>query len=1491
MPPRIRPKSIVESEELKHVLSMEEYDEEQAVKKAIEESLQGHRNGNNRVNKSSQRYHDVHSNSDDNSNNSSSGCTDNRGSSITGMQTGRRQKSIVKTRPSLPMTCKVSGNKGQPLFDPWLSATASTQEQEDRPTASANAKDSVYQYIRRETYSPRRPQRKKRFDDEPLVLLSTSTMSSSLLPDKTPPPRFTSPRKQASMIEVTGSDEEEPEVEVVEDRTSKITDTVASRKDQKDHDAGFSPNTGKNRRRLMRAKTLTGTIDIISSSDDEDKGPPRTPLNRQRAARLIMDSSDDGLDELSRDNGKNVIKTDSPRRRSSRYPVANDTIPRTPAKKTPTSATATTPLGSATKMSWSKNLDDMDRDSTLDTPTTTRTTRHYSMVLDSEDEHSGTEKRLQDLWSRSQRKTAAQSRHLGLPMIDSVNSDNRKGPLAMGLIPESGSGNTNPGSIVDSVESDVTMQPKQISPADKGVREENDASFAKSQDFFNLTRRNRVSPSNKASRQGTDFLKLTKPRPLVLDVNSDTEPSQDVHESAEDHTKLREILMFEDDPEDETQLTHMSLQQRRAKLARLEKTPREPNEFSVASFPIFERKPSSVMAGKKSNKENDVGPIAPPTTNGTPLGKRSPESADLGDIKTDNDRPMDDDEEEEEEPLVDPRARRRSGRLGMASPPKKRKLTELIPAPSVMAAALVEAAVHEQQLASSTKVPHPFTRTETIESFSTITDSQPAMARLVSANGRLASQADEIEDFSDDQWTQKTQVVRQQQRRPSMKRFSSLQFADNNQPKSPFDVSGGETTKDLGSRQQQPLESHEERPSDPQEDSDYDLGEVLSPIVPLTAEEECPICHQMISADELESHVDEELLANERDERKAMQARDEAMALALDESFHTQDVAYISDSMTEGEYLTQGQLSYGQLLKQTGPAVENHISPERKNNVISLDTPIRKVRHLSLESPLRPEQHRQNQGTSLSPNSVHDITDGESVILIDEFIGQTTENELMYQSRESSCEIQPGQRFVEDTNPESPSPSEPYISLRPVGRKKVASAARSRETSKKPESPKQPATLCDPGQNVGDDDDLGDFLEQPEPASMLSRPYRTKTKVSEASTGASRRKSLTKSSASAKKKTERKVIELDDSQDEEEQKSGAVKAASAIRKGAKPKSSVLDSMLPESARQRRQQLLKKDREQRHVNTLDLSEEIEVSRRQQVTEKLWNQEDDLFDSEQLDRRQVKGIGLGGVIGGIGAMTGSLSISKVTKTALESTSSQAENAFQDNNPVAHQPSYEYEDPNYGLQSQEWWDAVDPNYSHERPRDVHGTGSVDTVEEEQGEVEDDEGDDLSHLGDFVDLRTRRDDPAYAMFFAQFGGNSAVADSGSSRSTGKQGRGRGRGRRGRGGGVSSGSGSTQLTFGPGVTPMSLTMGEHSNTGNTNAARDGDYGARSVSFGGRATTANGSMAIRSKPTLPSVGRGRGRGGGGGNAYNKSGRKFWTARGRGRRGRGRGRGG
>ncbi|KAF9194732.1 hypothetical protein BGZ51_007961 [Haplosporangium sp. Z 767] len=1462
---------------------MEEYDEEQAVKRAIEESLQGHCNGDNRVNRFSQRYLDAHSNSDDSNNKSSSSRFSSRGSNITGMQIGQPQKSSGKKRPSLPLSSKVGGNKGQSLIDPWLSATASTQEQGNRPTANTDAKNNVHQYTHQESNSPRRPQREKRFDDEPLVLLSTSTMSSSLLPDKTPPPRFTSPRKQTSVIEVIGSDEEEPEVDAVEDRTPKITDTAASRKGQKDHDAGLSPNTGKNRRRHMGARSLTGTINIVSSSDDEDEGPPRTPLNRQWAARLAMDSSDDDLDELSRDNGKNITKTDPPRRRSSRYPVANDTIPRTPTKKPPTNATATTPLGSATKMSWSKNPDDMNRDSTLDTPTASRTTRYYSMVLGSEDEHSETEKKSQDLWSKSQRKTAAQSRHLGLPMIDSVSSNKRNEPLVMGLIHRSGAEDTNPGSGVDSVDSDGVVPPTQVSSSDKGVGGENDVSFARSQDFFNLTRRNRVSPSDKASQQG---VKLTKPRPLVLDVNSDAEPSQDVHDPAEDHMKLREILMFADDPEDETQLAHMSEQQRREKLARLEKTPREPIEFSVASFPIFERKPRSATAGEEGNKENDVGPSVSSATNVTPLGKRSPESADLEDIKTDNDRSMYD--EEEEEPLVDPRARRRSGQLGKATPPKKRKLTELIAAPSVMATVLAEAAVHEQQLASSTKALRPFTRTETVESFSTIADSQPVLARVVSANGRLASQADEIEDFSDDQWTQKNQVVRQQQRRSSMKRFSSLQFADNNQPKNPFDVSGSETTRDLGPHQQQPLESHGEQPLDPQEDSDYDLGEVLSPIVPLTAEEECPICHQMISADELESHVDEELLANERDERKAMQARDEAMALALDESFHTQDVTYISDSMTESEYLTQGLLSYGQPLKQTGPTIENHVSPERKDNVISLDTPIRKVRHLSLESPLRPEQRRQHQDTSLSVDSVDNITDEGSAILMDEFARQVTENDLMYHSRESSCEIQPGQRFIEDTIPESPSPSEPYISLRPVGRKKAASATRSRETGKKPESPKPPATLWNPAQNVGDDDDLGDFLEQPEPASMLSRPYRTKTKASKASAGTSRRKSLTKSSASAKKKAERKVIELDDSQDEEEQEVRAVKAVSVVRRGAKPKSSVLDSMLPESARQRRQQLLKKDREQRLVNTLDLSEEIEIGRRQQVAEKLWNQEDDFFDSEQLDRRQVKGIGLGGVIGGIGAMTGSLSISKVTRTALETTSSQTENAFQDYNPVAHQPSYEYEDPNDGLQSQEWWDAVHPNYNRDRPRDIYGAGSVDTVEE-QGEGKDDEGDDLLHLGDFVDLRTRRDDPAYAMFFAQFGGNSAVADNGPTKSAGKQGR--GRGRRGRGGGTSSGSGSAQLTFGRGVTPMSLTMGENSSAGSTNAARDGDYGARLVSFGGRATTANGSMAIRSKPTQPSVGRGRGRGGSGGNAYNKSGRNFWAARGRGRRGRGRGRGG
>ena len=90
----------------------------------------------------------------------------------------------------------------------------------------------------------------------------------------------------------------------------------------------------------------------------------------------------------------------------------------------------------------------------------------------------------------------------------------------------------------------------------------------------------------------------------------------------------------------------------------------------------------------------------------------------------------------------------------------------------------------------------------------------------------------------------------------------------------------------------------------------------------------------------------------------------------------------------------------------------------------------------------------------------------------------------------------------------------------------------------------------------------------------------------------------------------------------------------------------------------------------------------------------------------------------------------------------------------------------------------------------------------------------------------------------------------------------------------------------------MSTTMGASSTSGGS-AQRDPSSAGTSMAqstlpFGGQATTANGSMAIRSKPTPAFTPSSRGRGGGNKSTWK---RNPWAWRGRGRGGRGgRGRG-
>ncbi|KAF9950243.1 hypothetical protein BGZ70_001452 [Mortierella alpina] len=478
--------------------------------------------------------------------------------------------------------------------------------------------------------------------------------------------------------------------------------------------------------------------------------------------------------------------------------------------------------------------------------------------------------------------------------------------------------------------------------------------------------------------------------------------------------------------------------------------------------------------------------------------------------------------------------------------------------------------------------------------------------------------------------------------------------------------------------------------------------------------------------------------------------------------------------------------------------------------------------------------------------------------------------------------MQPGQ-VIEST------PPEPYFSTRPNARTKSTGKERSRPRNNHPANMEQasPQALI-----ISDDslDDLDDFLDLPEPASMLNRSFRTKAKATKDDGAAAKKsKSPKKAPSRAGKGTGRKgTIALDDSEDDG-RIGGEANVTKPARGASTAKPCILDRMLPLSARQRRQSLLKRRAARSPDHTAGNEADIEIGRH--VTEKLWNATDDLFDSEGLDRRQVKGVGLGGVVGGIGAVSGSLAVSNITKSAMEATRAKegsemplrrdwgANDEHREDVFAFSQPSYELEDPNYGLSSQDWWTGVQPNHEGGRSGDTQSKAD-DGLDAEY----------LSPLEDFVDLRKRRDDPTVAMYFAQLDAMGAGGTENGSGSKTTRGRKRG-GARGRG----SKRGGKGVSYAAGVGPMPTTMGASSSTGAGSAQRDGSSAGTAMSqstlpFGGQATTANGSLAIRSKPTPAFTPGGPSRGRGGANKSTWK-RNPWAWRGRGRGGRGgRGRG-
>ncbi|KAF9982522.1 hypothetical protein BGZ65_002772 [Modicella reniformis] len=470
-------------------------------------------------------------------------------------------------------------------------------------------------------------------------------------------------------------------------------------------------------------------------------------MGGRNVVRAVLDSSDDDLDELSRDAGKNALKPDIHRPRHPRAPVADDTIPRSFDIEISPKLSSTSALGSSAKMPWSITKDP-EQDIVLSTPVSKRRIRHYNTVLDSEDDLSAVEKSFElSPSSRRRNLTHVHSRHSGLPEIKSLGGgDGRE---------------SSPRAIVSDTEPEVGVYDAGLAELEESFATQPSLNerYEAGNDFYVAESQRNLGFHGKSrgSQAYSDRIltRLTKPRPFVLDILSDDYLSQYVADSKgqdavdveEEHRKLRKILMFTDDS-DQKDLSRMPEPSSQGNPV-LGEGRRSSEKAPLIAFPIFN------FAGRHSPEKKQEAKLEKDDSKHYPIWRKRSEGEAkrrLSAIATGTER-----DEEEEEPLEDSRARRRLTQACLRSPPKKIRLTETAPDVSGMESALKTAAEHIRQRASS-KFPAPPARMESVESFSTISDSQSVITGALSRTDRLISQVEEIEDFSDEQRSQSNAV-------------------------------------------------------------------------------------------------------------------------------------------------------------------------------------------------------------------------------------------------------------------------------------------------------------------------------------------------------------------------------------------------------------------------------------------------------------------------------------------------------------------------------------------------------------------------------------------------------------------------------------------------------------------------------------------------------------------------------------------------------------
>ncbi|KAG0231118.1 hypothetical protein BGW41_002312 [Actinomortierella wolfii] len=1496
----------------------------------------------------------------------------------------------------------------------------------------------------------------------------TTTAASCLFNSSCPrrrPARQETTQSKGPVLEVMNSDHEEEDLEGLEIGHEMQRPGSPSATSDRPYTSQSPPSRVLHRRiaGALRPSQQRETCVTISP----------TPSPRAAVAVDLVSSDDDehpavneagGDDELSRDLSLDVF-ADKPASRKSGYPTSQDVIA-TQTHSAIDLLEIDAEDGTA-NMPWTISA---ERDVVLDTPQTKQRTRHYEMIQDSEeDDPSGDDVViLQEPWPRSRRRSSVFTKHLELPKIADSSSSGRRSILALASDTED--------------EPDIAGGPESQSrlPIRSSPRRDN---------------QRQPSVIMLEDRRDIDHtFRLTKPKPLKLygsqnGATDDSDMDQLVYQSQEDvvygSMEFNPPSSLEDsEPRTQERIPTLAIAANNADEDRsgpleqrhfsndnlqpskdqstlipssseaphqsLKRKARELGTDDFAQFPHLSRPLRERRIAKdehrdptddeddsrrlkrymetlrSSTKTSFCTPRQPPQqlTNTT----KEDQQAESGSDADDEAQAGEKGEESEEDILVDARIRRRS----FPSPAKKTRIDPPQNRFIIPPAATVPAQ-------------SGLVREETIESISTLTQSQ--YSGLPGSLGRdtVKSTLDDIELFSDDDPS-----VEDKDQEKKTRRYSALEFSD--RPPALVVGRGSKSSSDGN--------------------------------IPDVRRESCPLCGEKILISELSSHVEREMAEQDRQEREKREKEDAEFAMAI--GYQSQeDFTVVSDqfssqipdssqdslpSMNEAVERTQASSAFfinnynndrriqsRPMVLTQAPSASQEVTllsqplrttsstVQAQQEFASEDSPSRRIQQLSLQSP-PPNKFRSSSSstpiasitstysastklpvrrgaTGNGQSQLHqrqkpDSFDRDDNQQLHDASVVPNQNDNDYERLEINDSIhssysqmafgiQPGQILPVDSDITTPTQSSyggsggsGSLSTRHIRKKKGGHCEDeitidSQEDGEAEEVLSQvlaPISLDDrdtpsvePTSAVAkvkdkdkqpvqdridvDDDDDDDFIHQPAAASLVNQPFRTTKPRGSSTNGSATITTITTAKKQRKERPTRlnnrkKVVELDSSDEGDEDAAVKQQAAAAptttkprtrgtrtsatktAPTASKKRSTVLDSILPPGVRRDSHSKNKNNsrgdksaeaegRESSRLTAFivvasegeDDEEFLEseilrnkgISATKGVREKFWHPEDDLSDSERLDRRQVMGVGVGGIVGGVGAVPGRVTMSRLVRQREE------EAAEKTNDILPEQPRHlqqqgqpkpqsqelstraEYVgadgEVEYGFHSQEWWDEPQHGRDDRHPIRLDEDGHDIGHQGVRGDAGEDGDEYLSPLEDFEGLEGNGGNSAIAQFFAKFDatfqtsgssggegsgkGTRRKASAGAATSESKEAAGGSSKRsvstrRSRAKGTREGGNIHQMLFGRGVGPIldpndPLTANFRSSTGREAAAAE--ISSSTSSRRTNATTANGSLAVNSTRTeRQHWGAGRGRGA-------PRGRAWYAARARARRGK------